>query len=155
MPKLWVLITWQLVASHIKEYKFKKAYQILKHKPWFLKNYAHHFLSSDWTWAEALNLEPLDTETWTSSAARRLVATLEASLQGDRAQVPHSLCPAQGGAEEADSYLKEAYHHTIVSWFGDGPSAQLGVHRLVQLGMTSGKQAGDWYGPAVVAHIFR
>ncbi|XP_052454764.1 cysteine protease ATG4C-like [Carassius gibelio] len=34
----------------------------------------------NWTWSEALTLEPLDTETWTSSAARRLVATLEASI---------------------------------------------------------------------------
>ncbi|KAA0712931.1 Cysteine protease ATG4C [Triplophysa tibetana] len=112
-----------------------------------------HILGRDWTWPEAMTLEPLDTETWTSSTARKLVATLEASLQGERAQVNH--CPAQGGAEEADSYLKEAHHRTIVSWFGDGHSAQLGVHRLVQLGMTSGKQAGDWYGPAVVAHILR
>uniref|UniRef100_A0A673IFB3 Cysteine protease n=1 Tax=Sinocyclocheilus rhinocerous TaxID=307959 RepID=A0A673IFB3_9TELE len=105
-----------------------------------------HILGRDWTWSE----------TWTSSAARRLVATVEASIQGERAQVTQQpLCAAQGGAEEADSYLQEAYHRTIVSWFGDGPSAQLGIHRLVKLGMTSGKRAGDWYGPAVVAHILR
>lgn len=114
-----------------------------------------HILGRDWTWSEALTLEPLDTETWTSSAARRLVATLEASLPGDRAHVTQTLCSGQGGAEEADSYLKEAYHRTIVSWFGDGPTAHLGIYRLVELGMTSGKQAGDWYGPAVVAHILK
>ncbi|XP_066522142.1 cysteine protease ATG4C isoform X2 [Hoplias malabaricus] len=112
-----------------------------------------HFLGRDWTWTEALTLEPLDTETRTSSAARRLVASLEASFQGDRPKVPESFCP--GGAEEADSHLKEVYHRTIISWFGDTPSTQLGVHRLVHLGMTSGKRAGDWYGPAVVAHILR
>ncbi|KAL6458127.1 hypothetical protein MHYP_G00333570 [Metynnis hypsauchen] len=112
-----------------------------------------HFLGRDWTWPEALTLEALDTETRTSSAARRLVASLEASFQGDRPRLPEPLC--QGGAEEADSHLKEVYHRTIVSWFGDTPSSQLGVHRLVHLGMASGKRAGDWYGPAVVAHILR
>ncbi|KAI1892108.1 hypothetical protein AGOR_G00150570 [Albula goreensis] len=43
-----------------------------------------HFLGRDWTWSEALNLQTLDTESWTSSAARKLVASLEASLQGER-----------------------------------------------------------------------
>ncbi|KAL2089696.1 hypothetical protein ACEWY4_014384 [Coilia grayii] len=114
-----------------------------------------HFLGRDWTWSEALSLQPLDAETWTSTAARKLVASLEASLQGDRPMAPQPVPPAQGGAEEADTHLREVYHRTVVSWFGDGPSAQLGMHRLVELGRTSGKRAGDWYGPGVVAHILR
>ncbi|XP_047444333.1 cysteine protease ATG4C isoform X2 [Mugil cephalus] len=124
-----------------------------------------HLLGRDWTWPEALTLQPLDTETWTTSAAKRLVASLEASLQGSPGPSDHGPSPAApqaqaqaqapGSAEEADAHLKEMYHRSLVSWFGDSPSAQLGLHRLVQLGLTMGKQAGDWYGPAVVAHILK
>lgn len=119
-----------------------------------------HFLGRDWTWSEALELQPLDTETWTATAAKRLVATLEASLQGSPGPSHHESPPMHqtqplGSAEEADAHLKEMYHRTLVSWFGDSPSAQLGLHKLVRSGLTMGKQAGDWYGPAVVAHILK
>lgn len=119
-----------------------------------------HFLGRDWTWSEALSLQPLDTETWTATAAKRLVASLEASLQGSPKHSHQGLSAApQPGAsvsaEEADAHLKEMYHRRLVSWLGDSISAQLGLHRLVRIGLTMGKQAGDWYGPAVVAHIIK
>lgn len=119
-----------------------------------------HLLGRDWTWSEALTLQPLDTETWTTTAAKRLVASLEASLQGSDSSSELKLperSPAQafGSAEEADAHLKEMYHRTLVSLFGDSLSSQLGIHRLVQLGLAMGKQAGDWYGPAIVAHILK
>ncbi|XP_067086738.1 cysteine protease ATG4C isoform X1 [Osmerus mordax] len=114
-----------------------------------------HFLGRDWRWSEALTLQPLDTETRTTSAAKRLVASLEASLQGERDPGPKPRLQAPGGAEEADVHLREVYHRTLVSWFGDVAEAQLGLHRLVRLGLGLGRQAGDWYGPAVVAHILR
>ncbi|XP_072295266.1 cysteine protease ATG4C [Eucyclogobius newberryi] len=119
-----------------------------------------HLLGRDWTWSEALTLQPLDTETWTTSAAKRLVASLEASLQsspGSSLPKPPETNQAQafGPAEEADAHMKDIYHRTLVSWFGDDSSSQLGIHRLVQLGSVMGRQAGDWYGPAVVAHILK
>uniref|UniRef100_A0A8C6TFB0 Cysteine protease n=1 Tax=Neogobius melanostomus TaxID=47308 RepID=A0A8C6TFB0_9GOBI len=119
-----------------------------------------HLLGRDWTWSEALTLQPLDTETWTTTAAKRLVASLEASLQGSpgSSELKSPEKPptqAFGSAEEADAHLKEMYHRTLVSWFGDNTSSQLGIHQLVQFGLTLGKQAGDWYGPAIVAHILK
>ncbi|KAJ8277907.1 hypothetical protein GJAV_G00081530 [Gymnothorax javanicus] len=115
-----------------------------------------HFLGRDWTWSESLSLPALDTESWTSSVAKKLVASLEASLQGERPLEPDPVPTFPTRAQETHvPHLGQAHHRTVLSWFGDSPAAQLGVHRLVELGRSAGKRAGDWYGPSVVAHILR
>lgn len=56
-----------------------------------------------------------------------------------------------------EGFTKDALHRMIIKWFGDKPSlnSPLSIHTLVSLGESSGKQPGDWYGPAFVAHLLR
>ncbi|EDO45379.1 predicted protein [Nematostella vectensis] len=51
---------------------------------------------------------------------------------------------------------QEHYYRVILQFFGDQDDEErspFSLHRLVTLGQHTGKQAGDWYGPASVAHI--
>ncbi|NXQ04483.1 ATG4C protease, partial [Vidua macroura] len=113
-----------------------------------------HFLGRAWVWPEALDMESCDSESWTSSTMRKLTASLEASLTAERDPKVLARPPARRDWDVTER-RNEAYHRKIISWFGDSPLAAFGLHQLIEYGKKSGKMAGDWYGPAVVAHILR
>ncbi|NWI59776.1 ATG4C protease, partial [Calyptomena viridis] len=111
-----------------------------------------HFLGRAWVWPEALDVESSDWESWTAHTVRRLTA----SLEGDDTVLPQPRPPrGPGTARDGSERRNDLYHRKIISWFGDSPPAAFGLHQLIEYGKKSGKAAGDWYGPAVVAHILR
>ncbi|KAG7491564.1 hypothetical protein MATL_G00005090 [Megalops atlanticus] len=95
-----------------------------------------HLLPPDWTWPDAHQLTDVEME-------RRLVSGRGVEEGPEEARRDQ---PGQAGG---------GTHRRLVSWFGDHPQAPFGVHQLVELGKSSGKKAGDWYGPSIVAHILR
>ncbi|ESO94477.1 hypothetical protein LOTGIDRAFT_118175, partial [Lottia gigantea] len=52
---------------------------------------------------------------------------------------------------------QEVFHREIIRWFSDisKDNSPFSIYKLVEMGKKSGKEPGDWYGPASVAHIFR
>ncbi|NXA02736.1 ATG4C protease, partial [Nesospiza acunhae] len=113
-----------------------------------------HFLGRAWVWPEALAMDSCDSESWPSSTVRKLTASFEASLTAERDPRLLARPPARRDWDGTER-RNELYHRKIISWFGDSPLAAFGLHQLIEYGKKSGKMAGDWYGPAVVAHILR
>lgn len=122
----------------------------------FAQGLVLHFLGRGWTWSEALQIETSDIDSWTANAARKLMASLESSLQRERdinTLRSDPLTPKK--IRDTSNDKTELYHRKIISWFADCPSSVFGLHRLIEYGKKSDKVAGDWYGPAVVAHLMR
>ncbi|XP_072704421.1 cysteine protease ATG4D [Ciconia boyciana] len=94
-----------------------------------------HLLGRDWTWPEA-SPEP------------------EPAAGTRRSRDPPGCHRDPPGRTRAPREAEQR-HRAIVAWFGDQPRAPFGIHRLVELGRSAGKKAGDWYGPSIVAHILR
>uniref|UniRef100_A0A452HQY2 Cysteine protease n=1 Tax=Gopherus agassizii TaxID=38772 RepID=A0A452HQY2_9SAUR len=117
-----------------------------------------HFLGRNWTWPDALfttslvemdAMKPISPVRPGSAGLQQLPA-----LAVDRDSDPWGIW-APLRPLSLQELEKEHSHRTIVSWFADHPRAPFGIHQLVELGRSSGKKAGDWYGPSIAAHIVR
>ncbi|XP_053325250.1 cysteine protease ATG4C [Spea bombifrons] len=112
-----------------------------------------HFLGRDWVWPNALDFCDSESPLWPINSSRRVGAALENQWTGNQTNTT-SHCKTLTKNDKGKSQA-EIYHRKIVSWFADYPLAYFGLHKLVKLGNSSGKTAGDWYGPAVVSHLLR
>lgn len=123
-----------------------------------------HLMPRDWSWPDAHQLTDVDLEVFRprsparaggvpipSFSSPRAPNTPEKSLSSD--QAPKSSQKTR--PESVQNRQVEPIHHKLLTWFGDQPPAPFGVHQLVGIGKSSGKKAGDWYGPSIVAHILR
>ncbi|XP_034045023.1 LOW QUALITY PROTEIN: cysteine protease ATG4D-like [Thalassophryne amazonica] len=123
-----------------------------------------HLMPRDWVWPDAQQLTDVDLEVFQPHSPARAGGVPFPSFGSPRApsiaensrpsdQSPK--CIQKKRAESERDRQAEPTHHRLVMWFGDQPPSPFGVHQLVETGKSSGKKAGDWYGPSIVAHILR
>ncbi|GAA6086347.1 cysteine protease atg4da-like [Tachysurus ichikawai] len=105
-----------------------------------------HTLPAGWTWPGAHHQTRDDLELRHSQP---LMLGLGRSQRGGQRR------RSEGAILDEDEEGQESRHQRLVAWFGDMPSAPFSLHKLVELGRSSGQRAGDWYGPSVSAHLLR
>ncbi|XP_053711054.1 cysteine protease atg4da-like [Synchiropus splendidus] len=123
-----------------------------------------HMMPRDWTWPDAQQLTDVDFELFRPRSPVRAGGVPIPSFGSPRApSTPEktlatrqpSKCSLKKRQESVRDRQAEPTHLKLLTWFGDQPPAPFGVHQLVSIGRSSGKKAGDWYGPSIVAHILR
>ncbi|XP_061882197.1 cysteine protease atg4da-like [Entelurus aequoreus] len=123
-----------------------------------------HLMPRDWTWPDAQQLTDVDFEVLRTRSPVRVGGVPIPSFGSPRGNcTPEKTLPSDPTLRSSQRKRPESIrdpraehiHHRLLTWFGDQPLAPFGVHQLVGIGRSSGKKAGDWYGPSIVAHILR
>uniref|UniRef100_A0A8C2WQD7 Cysteine protease n=1 Tax=Cyclopterus lumpus TaxID=8103 RepID=A0A8C2WQD7_CYCLU len=108
-----------------------------------------HLMPRDWAWPDAQQLTEVDFEVFRPRSPARAAGVPIPSFGSPRgSNTPEKL-------ESVRDRQAEPLHRKLLTWFWDQPPAPFGLHQLVEIGNGSGKKAGDWYGPSIVAHILR
>ncbi|XP_062865437.1 cysteine protease atg4da [Trichomycterus rosablanca] len=121
-----------------------------------------HLLPADWSWPDCPELTDVDFEVLRPRSPSRPVGISMPSFSTSWGTAGPQKRPSSATVGEAakrpelrQDAQTERLHRRLVSFFVEDPAAPFSLHQLVELGKESGKKAGDWYGPSLVAHILR